>query len=100
LKASTISKEELAREGLIAEEMLVSRLLKEAVDKSYPENRIKSEIVEQYTAIMHKFDKNANLLERRGKFVLETAKTLLDRYMKLFPQLKKQAREKDLVNRI
>jgi hypothetical protein len=39
--------------------MLVSRLLNEAVDKFYPKNRIKSEIVEQY--------------------------------MKLFPQLKKQA---------
>lgn len=40
-----------------------------------------------------------SLLEKRGCVVAENAEKYLDLYMRLFPQLKKQAREKDLMKR-
>ena len=48
---------------------------------------------------MKKLDKSSSHLERRAKVLLSMAKVLLDRYMKLFPQLKRQAREKDFLKR-
>lgn len=49
-------------EGFAAEEKLISKMLKNVVDPSYPQNRNKSEVVDRFISTMNKFDKNVALL--------------------------------------
>ncbi len=46
----------------MAEEKLITKLLKNAVDPSYPENKNKSEVVDRFITTMARLDKNVFLL--------------------------------------
>ena len=91
---------ERVKEGYLAEEGIVSALLKNAVDPAYLENKMKHSMVEEFIAQLEELDSCISVLEKRGSTVVENADKYLDLYMKLFPQLKKQAREKDLMRRL
>jgi hypothetical protein len=53
---------------------------------------MKNSVVEAFINEMTEIDSCMSLLEKRGATVVESANKYLNLYMKLFPQLKKQAR--------
>lgn len=68
---------EIVNEEFLAEEGLIDKLMKDALDPAYNENKKRAEVVGNIMERLKKFDKNALHLQKRAKLILSMANVIL-----------------------